>query len=321
MNMSQNDWMQYADKSLPALIKRLPVVCDAAGGQSRIGELYARVKPVSIPFREGSINLDIYESNPSDPVLIFHCGICNYSRFYFVFLAMLSEAGFNIVAIDRPGHGFSDGRRGDCSVEDVKELMPIVIEYATQTYNASIGLFGTSLGGITTFYLLPDLDGIKSAICHNWIYPGELADKGKWLLNAFLRQVNKFKPDLMIPIRKLVDPKKVKDLSSQTDLIAYFENIQNDPIYCQALTLRSVASYFGGYRPTNDYGHVSCPVLGLISEWEKVLPLETSKEWWNQAGFPEDRIKIIPETKHMIFHDAIPLVLPAIVDWFTKTLK
>ncbi len=319
--MNHTDRQTYADTTLAALMERIPAIAELTGNRARIDELYAAVKPTPLAFRDGRVNLDVYESQPNDPVLIFHTGICNYSRFYFVFLALLAEQGFNVIAVDRPGHGFSDGLRGDCAVEDVKELMPAVIDYAHKTYNDKIGLFGTSLGGITTFYLLPDIEGVKSALCHNWIYPGELADPKKWLLNAVLRQLNKIKPRMAIPVRKLVDPKKVQDLSAQQPLVRYFESIHNDPIYCQSLTLRSVASYFGGYQPLNEYGSVDLPVLGLISEYEKVLPLQTSRQWWARAAIPNSEIKIIEKSKHMIFHDAIPAVLPIVADWFKKTLN
>lgn len=310
----------YIQKNMPEIVANMPSLLEAAGGVENAVLMLNSVKQESITWKGKKINLDLYPADKNDPVLIFFTGIANYSRFYFVFLSLLSKKGFNVIGLDRPGHGFSEGKRGDCTVEDMRELMPDVLKYAKNKFNDRIGMFGSSLGGITTFYLLPELEGVKSAICHNWLYPGESADESKWLLNFILKKVNLVAPGITIPIRKLVDSEKVLELTDSEYLTDYYVNIQNDPIYCQGLTLRSVVSYFGGYRPVNSYKDVKIPVLGLIPEREKVLPFETSMKWWTMAGFDKENIKIIPDAKHMIFHDKPLESLDLVDDWFKKTL-
>ena len=311
----------YLNKTLPAFAEQIPSLLEAAGDMDSARTLLNKVKPDTLNWRGLKINLDVYEADPKDPVILLHGGIANYARFYYLFLALLSERGFNVIGIDRPGHGFSEGLRGDCTVEDLRELMPEIINYAGKRFNDRIGMMGSSLGGITTFYLLPDLKGLKSAICHNWLYPGESADESKWLLNIILRNLNRFVPGMKIPIRKLVEIGKVHELSESSTLVDYYLNIAADPIYCQSLTLRSVVSYFGGYRPESSYEDVDIPVLGLIPELERVLPFETSQAWWKRAGFPADRLRVIEGAKHMIFHDRCALCLDIVSDWFKDTLS
>ena len=318
--MDQAAMEQYLRDTLPPFVEHIPSLKEALGDASRATDLLEKVRRDFVVWKGLKISLDIYESSPTDPVLIFHGGIGNYSRFYYLFLSLLAEKGFNVIAVDRPGHGFSEGARGDCTVEDVRDFMPLVIDKATELFNDRIGMFGSSLGGITTFYLLPDLKGVRSAICHNWLYPGESADKSKWLLKLILRAMSRFTPNKPIPLRKLVDEKKVKELSDSPYVVNHFMHIDQDPLYCQSLSLRSVVSYFNDYRPNGSYESVNIPVLGLISEYERVLPLQTSKAWWRKAGFSERNLRVIPKAKHMIFHDRAAEVLPIVADWFSKTL-
>ena len=310
----------YLQETLPAIVENMPTLLEAAGSLEKAKEQLASVEQDTVLWQGKKINLDVYPSDKDKPVVIFFTGIANYARFYYLFLALLSERGFNVVAVDRPGHGFSDGQRGDCTVEDMRDLMPLVIERVKEKFNDRIGLFGSSLGGITTFYLLPEIEGIKSAICHNWLYPGESADESKWLLNIILKTLNHFVPKMTIPIRKLIDQKKVLELSESKYLTEFYMNIKDDPLYCQGLSLRSVVSYFGGYKPENSYKDIDIPVLGLIPALEKVLPFETSMSWWKMAGLKEENIKIIPDAKHMIFHDKPLESLELVSDWFNKTL-
>ncbi len=310
----------FVERVLPLFAQNVPGLHEFVGGESEARNLLKTVQCEEIRWNDLAVNLEVYSSKPTDPVVIFHGGMANYARFYYLFLAKLSERGFNVIAVDRPGHGFSEGVRGDCRVEDMKSLLPQVLEFARERFNDRIGMMGTSLGGITTFYLLPDLEGLRSALCHNWLYPGELADPSKALLGRFLKLLNMVRPMSPVPVRKLMDVEKVRELSENPFIVDYFLGINQDPLYCESLSLRSVVSYFGGYRPEKSYHEVDIPVMGLISEKEKVLPLETSKEWWKRAGFPENRLHVIPEAKHMIFHDRIGPCVEMVSQWFAQTL-
>ncbi len=310
----------HLERVLPLFAQNVPTLHEYIGGEDEARALLKTVRSEEVRWNGLAVNLDIYASDPSDPVVIFHGGMANYARFYYLFLSKLAQKGFNVIAVDRPGHGFSEGERGDCRVEDVKSLMPFVLDFAKETFNDRIGMMGTSLGGITTFYLLPDLEGIRSALCHNWLYPGELADASKAWLSVFLKMLNAVRPMSSVPVRKLMDETKVRELSENPFIVDYFLGINQDPLYCESLTLRSVVSYFGGYRPEKSYRDVNIPVMGLISEKEKVLPLETSIQWWKRAGFSEDALHVFPDAKHMIFHDRLGECVEKVSAWFSETL-
>src|SRR5438445_5402333 len=67
-------------------------------------------------------------TEPGPPTVVFHHGYGAYSALYTPFLVQLAGRGINVVALDRPGHGLSDGRRGDCTVAELAEITRLVIE-------------------------------------------------------------------------------------------------------------------------------------------------------------------------------------------------
>src|SRR5205807_2792983 len=75
-----------------------------------------------ITWRDRRIHLEILEAEDADATVVFHHGYGAYARFYLPFLGMLRDAGLNVVAPDRPGHGLSQGRRGDCTVRKLDGL-------------------------------------------------------------------------------------------------------------------------------------------------------------------------------------------------------
>ena len=52
------------------------------------------------------------EKPASDTLLCIH-GLCCDGRLFTYVGGKLSSAGYNVVSIDLPGHGMSDGKRGD----------------------------------------------------------------------------------------------------------------------------------------------------------------------------------------------------------------
>ncbi|MDP8223072.1 MAG: alpha/beta fold hydrolase [Candidatus Lernaella stagnicola] len=312
---------QYARDAAKRFAAHVPGLREAVGEPARVDDFISAIREEFVTWRGLRLHLDIYESAPTDPVLIFHGGIGTYVRFYVAMLALLSRRGFNIIAVDRPGHGFSEGKVGDCTVEDVRDFLPLVIEKAGEWFNDRIGMFGSSLGGITTFYLLPDVRGIRSALCHNWLLPGELPAPNKGLLRSVARLGARLVPRASVPMSLLLDEEMIAALSVTPFVEEYFRAYRDDPVLCSTLTLRSVVSFFGGYRPWCSFREVEIPVLGLIGENDGMLPLDAGRRWWTAANLPHGELHVIPGAHHLLFHDHLAESLPVVADWFDRTLR
>src|SRR5204863_31626 len=77
----------------------------------------------------------------------------------------LCDEGFNVVAIDRPGHGLSEGRRGDCSIDQILDLVEASVAYARRRFGGPVALAGSSLGGIIGWYALTREPDVEAVVC------------------------------------------------------------------------------------------------------------------------------------------------------------
>jgi len=94
------------------------------------------------------IHCEIYEHSVDAPVMLFLPGIGTYAELYAELLYLISAQGFNVVAIDPPGHGYSGGERGLYTVETVCDSVEQVIDALEQRYSGPFSIFGYSIGAL-----------------------------------------------------------------------------------------------------------------------------------------------------------------------------
>src|SRR5436305_2106240 len=100
-------------------VRAIPELTEFTGGPERFGHLLQSRKDTAVAWHGRRIHVEEFGEDASGPTIIFHHGYGAYSSLYAPFLAPLAAPGVKVVAIDRPGHGLSEGRRGDCSVEEL----------------------------------------------------------------------------------------------------------------------------------------------------------------------------------------------------------
>jgi alpha-beta hydrolase superfamily lysophospholipase len=82
-----------------------------------------------------------------------------------------------MLGIDRPGHGYSEGPRGDCTIEEALEVTRVVLALARARFGLPVVLMGSSLGGlITGFAVMAGLQP-ELAIAHNFLIPGRPSER------------------------------------------------------------------------------------------------------------------------------------------------
>jgi pimeloyl-ACP methyl ester carboxylesterase len=81
--------------------------------------------------------------------------------------ALLAAEGFNVLAVDWPGHGGSGGRRGTLTYRAAMETVASAARAATERWGGPVGLFGTALGGVLGFYAALEGAGVAAVACHN----------------------------------------------------------------------------------------------------------------------------------------------------------
>ncbi|MCO4758005.1 MAG: alpha/beta fold hydrolase, partial [Oceanospirillaceae bacterium] len=91
-----------------------------------------------------ALHCELYEYDVAAPTVLFLPGIGTYSELYAEMLGKLSERGFNVVAIDLPGHGYSGGPRGLYTVEQVSFAVSMVLDHLQQRFTGPFSIFGYS---------------------------------------------------------------------------------------------------------------------------------------------------------------------------------
>jgi alpha-beta hydrolase superfamily lysophospholipase len=231
-----------------------------------------------------------------------------HARVYFVLGGLLARCGYHVLAIDRPGHGLSEGTVGDCTVEDALAVTAVAIEYARQEFGRSVVLLGSSMGGLLTVFgllsgLAPDL-----AVVHNFVYPGKL-----WSMRVRAQWIARWRTK-PYPLSALVHG--FETLSDDPAVAAYLRS-RSDPGVAWELSPRSVASLFGFSTPAP---HHAPPTLVLTGDRDKAIPAWATRffTWW--SGLPCYDLKIVPKAGHLLFHDHLDASVPLVTEWLNARL-
>lgn len=155
-------------------------------------------------FKE-QLNLEIYSFAEDAPVILFLPGIGTYVELYAELLVALHGQGFNVVAVDPPGHGFSTGPRGHFDVVDFSQQLSDIIDHLQTRFTGSWSVYGYSIGAVTALALAERDPRIKSAVCGTLLlseYPPDLVHALGWSwtsMSAF------WFPSVCVPLRSFID--------------------------------------------------------------------------------------------------------------------
>ncbi|MDQ4101394.1 MAG: alpha/beta hydrolase, partial [Thermoproteota archaeon] len=97
----------------------------------------------------GRINAIEFESGKlaGDTLICIHGFFCD-ARIFTYFGRKLSTEGYNIVSIDLPGHGISDGKKGDLNFDDTIKSIHQTIEQVKKKSSGRIFIIAHSMGCI-----------------------------------------------------------------------------------------------------------------------------------------------------------------------------
>lgn len=139
-------------------------------------------------------------------VIILVHGLGEHTGRYLYWAGLFKEEGIGFLGVDLPGHGRSQGRKGDIkSYLVTDEMIDILIKSCNQTFpGCPVYIYGHSLGGgIVLSYLLRKKPKVKGAIVTSpWLRLSFEPSRGKILLASFMKNVI---PGLTQPSGLIVD--------------------------------------------------------------------------------------------------------------------
>ena len=290
-------------------------LAEALDGPSDIDRMAERVEHVLMPHDDVQVHLEVQASDNGAPTVVFSPGIGGHARFYLPVLGKLCDTGFNVVGIDRPGHGLSEGRRGDCPIEQILDVLEDAVRYARERFGGPVVIMGSSLGGIISWYSLarePDADAV---ICHNVAHPSIFHEALMQPKVAMLKRLARVAPFAGVPIKRLANFEAV---ASSPEVLDYFRR-ETDGIWCWRISARSAASLFE-YEPPVQWSQVEIPTLILIGEADRMVTAPFTERVVAAGAPPKSDLRILDGLGHMLFQDHLAEVLPLVRDWTRKTL-
>ncbi len=297
--------------------RRIPGLREGLQGPDDVDRIVDRAEHELIPYRDLQVHLEVHaaDAGPGAPTVVFSPGIGGHARFYTPFTGRLCDEGFNVVAVDRPGHGLSEGRRGDCPMDQILDVVEAAVAYARSRFGGPVALAGSSLGGIINWYALTREPDVEAVVCHNVAHPSIPHEPAARLKVPALKRLARIAPLAPVPIKQIADFNAV---AQGPELLDWFRR-ERDPIWSWRLSARSAASIFT-FEPRLDWSVVETPVLVLVGEEDHMVSAAFTQQVVAAATPRNCEVRVMGGMGHMLLLENLDRTLPEIASWLRATL-
>lgn len=272
------------------------------------------------------LNLTVYDSGPGCPSVVFIPGMGSHAGSYADlipganFLRALAGEGFNVVAVDLQGHGRSGGPRGLFTYADLLGNISRAVDYAIERYGGPVGVTGSSMGGILSFYAGLTDSRVGAVVCHN------VADLQNIHPILYLRRHR-----VLVPLTEVLGPLLIRWTWLPIPVIAFLEprhvfdqpeNVRRwlrDPLFVHAYRASSWVSLFLYPQDKPAVEEMACPVRIIVGEKDRILAVKPTQAFYDRLCCPKDLI-VIPGAGHMLPLEHLPATVPLVAEWFRRYL-
>lgn len=279
-----------------------------------------------IDYRSTPLHLTVYESGPGRPGVVFIPGMGSHAGTYADlipganFLRALAEEGFNVVAVDLQGHGRSGGPRGLFTYTDLLGNISRAIDYAVERYGGPVGVTGSSMGGILSFYTGLTDSRVGAVVCHN------VADLRDIHPILYLRRHR-----VLVPLTEALGPLLIRWTWLPIPIVAFLEprhvfdqpeNVRRwlrDPLFVPAYRASSWVSLFMHPQDKPAVEEMTQPVRIIVGEKDRILAVELTRAFYDRLRCPKDLI-VVPGAGHMLPLEHLSVTVPLVAEWFRRYL-
>lgn len=260
---------------------------------------------------ESRVNTEhFFHAGENAPLIIFLSGIGTYTELYAELLYGLSEVGFNVVGLDYPGHGYSEGKRGQYTVESVRKALTELLDLTEQSHSGPVYIFGYSIGSLLALDFAEHDERVQGIICGTLLVPEVAPD----LLHLWGWQwvwgMSMWMPSYRMSLKTVVDYERLlKGNPAAVD-------INHDPLMIFDYPISTLSSLFTWKSRSLEEAY-SFKGLILHGEKDEVLPLSYSEKLITQLK-PSFELVTVPGG-HMQPWDAPSLLIDHISKWVKST--
>ena len=232
----------------------------------------------------------------------------------------LADEGFNVVALDWPGHGRSGGRRGEFTYRAAMDATSDTVDFAEQRWGGSVGVVGTALGGVLAFYAALQDEQIAAVVCHNVL---DLRDvrpvlqrtrQGVLLpLAGRLRSRTGAMQRLRVPTAAVVAP---GDMAADPALA---RRLRSHPQAVRSYDLASLVSLFLTPEDKPGLTAQTTPTMVAVGSSDRVLPETPARAFVSHLP-GESQMWVLPGGSHQLWLEHGEAFVPAAADFLRKHL-
>lgn len=234
----------------------------------------------------------------------------------------LSEQGFNVLALDWPGHGRSGGRRGELTYRGAMDAAAVAVSAAEKRWGGPVGLFGTALGGVLAFYAALEDDRVRAVACHNVL---DLRD-----IRPVLQRTRQ---GALLPIagrlQRWLDPEQLARVPIPVAAVVANADLAEDPRLARALVrhrqavrrydLASLASVLLTPEDKPAISAQRCPTFVAVGSADRVLPEIPSRAFVSRLTC-ESELWVLPGAGHQLLLEHPTALLPAVAEFLKRHL-
>jgi alpha-beta hydrolase superfamily lysophospholipase len=237
--------------------------------------------------------------------------------------ARLAGEGFNVLALDWPGHGRSGGLRGHLTYRAAMEASSVATAHAVQRWGGPVGLFGTAMGGVLAFYSALESDGLGAVACHNVL---DLRD---------IRPVlGRTRQGALLPaaaaLHARVGPERLSRVRIPASAVVATPDLAADPSLARALrhhpeavrsyTLAGLASILLTPQDKPDIAAQRVPTFVAVGSGDRVLAETPTRAFVSRLPV-DTQLWVLPGGGHQLVLEHPRALVPAVGEFFRRHLR
>lgn len=259
------------------------------------------------------LHCEYYHHSEEAPLLLFLPGIGTYVELYAELLGRISSAGFNLVGVDYPGHGYSAGERGAYRVAQTVCDLERVISALLPRSNGQVGVYGYSIGAMLAVALAEADSRVDAVLCTTLLLteePPDMVHQFGWYWTWGAAQLF---PSLRVPLRGFMDFDTLLQGNPAGDLI------NDDPLMVFDYPLSTLSSLFTHRAGvvTQNFGFKAAILQG---DQDEVLSLDYGRRVVETLTHPFELVPLAGEG-HMIPWDNPRFLAEQVAGWFARALS
>lgn len=231
------------------------------------------------------IHLDIYaQKDRSAPVILYNHGMASYSRLFVIPAMRFFRLGYTVILPDQKGNGFSQGRRGDNTVEESVQNIIDATQWAGRNFDGPRFMMGGSLGGALTYYAAAagaEVEAISCINLWNLAEAAQVIEKSPYLKAVYtlLKWITPLLGKIRIPIEWFL---RFNDFLDSRDA-AFIEIWKNDPWIARKVSLRHLWSQTHTPPPV-PFEENTVPIIVFNQEKDLILPPKLTRRSYESLG-------------------------------------